>query len=203
MDIVDGTRNKTGENEDTGLALSVSFDTANSLLENSGNHVSTPTVQPETQQATTTASYPGMEVNEQQTTSDHQANALNVASPVSVMTSNTGTLVNAATTDSQGKGKKTGGNRKKRVYPNSTKPEHLFAADFQKLHGGNATTEQFNIAWQALSAEEKLFLLSRTRRKAQLLLQRYGTHFNYSLVPQVICCFLTVHQKKTGRTKNK
>ncbi|KAM6496358.1 hypothetical protein JOM56_009064 [Amanita muscaria] len=133
--------------------------------------------------------YPGMEVNEQQTTSDHQANALNVASPVSVMTSNTGTLVNAATTDSQGKGKKTGGNRKKRVYPNSTKPEHLFAADFQKLHGGNATTEQFNIAWQALSAEEKLSyqtksatLTSEVRNTFQLqsrssghLLLSYGT----------------------------
>ncbi|KAM6490881.1 hypothetical protein JOM56_013675, partial [Amanita muscaria] len=54
------------------------------------------------------------------------------------------------------KGKKNKGDHKKRVNLKSTTAENLFAIEFQKSHNGKGTNDQFNAAWQTLSAPEKL-----------------------------------------------
>lgn len=148
---LDGVLDKTGD-EDTcpapALALSIPFHVANSLL--AENDTINTTTHMETQ-ATTSHTELNCTSNNL-----HQAETSNVASPVDTMNTDPGTLATIdATIDIQGKVKKTGGNRKRRIYPNSTTAENLFAIDFQLSRGGSGTIDQFNLAWQALSAQDR------------------------------------------------
>ncbi|KIL69010.1 hypothetical protein M378DRAFT_8433 [Amanita muscaria Koide BX008] len=152
---LDGVLDKTGD-EDTclapALALSIPFHVANSLLAENDTINTTTTMTHMETQATTSHT----EVN--CTSNKYQAETSNIAaiaSPVDTMNTDAGTLATINATNIQGTTKKTGGNRKRRIYPNSTTAENLFAIDFQLSRGGSGTNDQFNLAWQALSAQDR------------------------------------------------
>ncbi|KAM6499950.1 hypothetical protein JOM56_005458 [Amanita muscaria] len=152
---LDRVFDKTGDEDASpapALALSIPFHAASSLMaENDAITTTTTTTAMHTETQATTSH---TEVN---CTSNnlHQAETSNVASPIVTMNTDPGTTATINATNIQGKAKKTGGNRKRRIYPNSTTAENLFAIDFQLSHGGNGTNDQFNLAWQALSAQDR------------------------------------------------